>query len=148
MQHQTSLGMTIAVVALGLALGLMLGCGQTPYRAFAVEVASAPPPPDPVAPPAPAGLAAASSGLRTAGLTTGADSGLRARHPQWDLNRVSPTTLATLPGIDANTVAAIVGGRPYKAKRELLRRKILTAAQYARWKDYLVVHRTATKAAD
>lgn len=37
MQHRTSLGMTIAVVALALALGMMVGCGQTPYRAFAVE---------------------------------------------------------------------------------------------------------------
>ncbi len=52
------------------------------------------------------------------------------------------STLRQLPGIDARTVAAVVAGRPYRAKRELVKRRILTSAQYARWKNYLVVHRS------
>ncbi len=146
MQQRTGRGMALVMVELGLGLGLMAGCGQRPYRAFAVEVASAPPPPDAGEAPAAAALGA---GLAPRGAVVAVGtSGLRAQHPKWDLNRVSAATLARLPGIDAATVAAMVGGRPYKAKRELLRRKILTAAQYARWKDYLVVHRGTTKATE
>lgn len=126
------------VVALGAALGLASACGQQPQRVFAVQVAEAPAAGAAAALPAGAGPA-----LRRA-TPTGLD--FKARNRAWDLNAVSVTELEQLPGMDAKTAAAIVAGRPYKAKRELLKRHILSAAQYARWKDYLVVHRARAAA--
>lgn len=136
---------------LALGLGMMAACGQRPYRVFAVQVAGSPPP-DPAPTPRPTvtspAIAAKADPAASFAISAEVSQGeLHARHPQWDLNRASAATLQQLPGIDAATVRALVAGRPYRAKRELLRRKILTPSQYARWKDYLVVHREATSAA-
>jgi len=112
-------------------LGLT-ACGQQPYRVFATQVAWAPAANPPAGAPA----------LATPVAAIADDAGsLKASHPQWDLNQVPLATLMTLPEMDDATAKSIIAARPYKAKRDLLKRKILTAAQYARWKDYLVVHR-------
>jgi len=119
----------------------LAACGQQPYRVFAVQVAWAPkiekpglsgPPPS----------AAAPVQARLAKTDVGA---LTPKHPQWDLNQASAATLSNLPGMDEATLQAMLAGRPYKSKRELVRRRILTAAQYASWKGYLVVHRMRLK---
>lgn len=124
------------ILALLLAWLLLLGSGcQQPYQVFAVQVAHAPaagtavPAPAPADPPSTARSATRWQRLR------------RSRPQALDLNRAPATSLRRLPGMDAATVAAILAGRPYRAKRELVKRNILTPAQYARWKGYLVVHR-------
>lgn len=66
---------------------------------------------------------------------------LEGRHPRWDLNRVSERRLAQLPGMTPVLARQLVAGRPYREKRALLSRRLLTPDQYRRWKDYLVVHR-------
>jgi DNA uptake protein ComE-like DNA-binding protein len=57
------------------------------------------------------------------------------------VNQVGAATLGELPGITPGVAQAIIAGRPYRVKRELLTRRVLTEAEYERWKTYLVVHR-------
>lgn len=66
---------------------------------------------------------------------------LEGRHPHWDLNRISERELTGLPGMTPALAHRLMTGRPYREKRALLSRHLLTPAQYDRWKDYLVVHR-------
>ncbi|MDO4636690.1 MAG: helix-hairpin-helix domain-containing protein [Lautropia sp.] len=58
-----------------------------------------------------------------------------------DLNMASETELAQLPGIGEARAKAIVNGRPYGAKDELKRKKILPASVYAKIKDRIVAHK-------
>lgn len=55
-----------------------------------------------------------------------------------DLNSASERHLVTLPGIDETTAQNIVTGRPYKRKDELVRREVLTEAQYERIKEQII----------
>lgn len=123
-----------------LAAAGLLGCRQQAYRVFAVQLTPA----TTAAASAPATMRAHSrigvrAGARSQGPPAEQD---RDASPAWDLNRVPAATLQLLPGITAATVQAMVDGRPYRAKRDLLKRRILTDAQYAQWKGDLVVHRT------
>jgi competence protein ComEA len=47
-----------------------------------------------------------------------------------DLNTASEKELATLPGIGEVRAKAIVKGRPYRNKRELVQRKIIPESTY------------------
>lgn len=58
-----------------------------------------------------------------------------------DINTASEEELATLHGIGEARARAIVAGRPYKAKDELARRKIVPRSVYDRIKDRIVAHR-------
>ena len=60
----------------------------------------------------------------------------------WALNLAPAKDLAKLPGMNALTLQRILQGRPYASKRDLLRRHVLSPAQYAQWKDKLIVHRS------
>jgi len=120
-----------ALLVLGLACLFAAGCEQ-PYRVFAVQVAAAPN--------GPAGMATAPVGLKGKTGTLEGERGLAGRRTQWDLNEAGVATLGTLPGITPALVGAMIAGRPYRAKRELLTRRILTTSEYGRWKAYLVVH--------
>ncbi|MGH9520142.1 MAG: hypothetical protein ACRD2D_10850 [Terriglobales bacterium] len=113
------------------SMAALMGCGQSPQRVFAVQIASAPP------------AAAAPAATRSA-LPAIVSAAFHPRHPAFDLNAAGLAELESIPGIDARTAAAMVAARPYASKRALLRRGILTTAEYARWKGYLVVHRRKT----
>ena len=65
-----------------------------------------------------------------------------------DINSATPNDFVNL-GIDAATAKKIVDGRPYRSKRDLVTREILTSDQYEKFKDELVARRpgTTTKSA-
>lgn len=61
-----------------------------------------------------------------------------------DLNSATKKELAELPKIGDARSNAIIKGRPYKGKDELVSKKILTADVYAGIKDLVIAKQTAT----
>ena len=55
-----------------------------------------------------------------------------------DINSASKDDLEKLPGIGPATSQKIVAGRPYRAKNELVNKKIITKAEYEKIKDQII----------
>ena len=66
-----------------------------------------------------------------------------AAQGQVDVNSASKEELEALPGIGPALADKIVQNRPYKAKRELVSRKVIPESTYKKVKDQLVAHRTS-----
>ena len=60
-----------------------------------------------------------------------------AKMPAVDLNSASKEDLVKLPGIGDAIADKIIAGRPYKMKSELVAKKIVTKAQYAKFRAHV-----------
>jgi competence protein ComEA len=72
-----------------------------------------------------------------------------ARMPAVDINSASKDDLMKLNGITDETAEKIIAGRPYMSKTELVKKNILTKAEYAKVRSHVIAKQEKTaKAAE
>lgn len=72
--------------------------------------------------------------------TTKTEKTPTAKAEKLDINTATKDQLEALPGIGTAYSQKIMDGRPYKAKNELVAKKIIPQATYDKIKDQIVAH--------
>ena len=80
--------------------------------------------------------------------TSKTSTGKTAPAGKMDINSASASDLEKLPGIGPATSAKIVAGRPYKTKRDLLTKKIVSQSEYDKISDNIIAHQDTSMASD
>jgi len=83
-------------------------------------------------------VVAADKDAKAAAKTPSAAQKSPAAAEKLDLNTATEQQLSELPGIGEARSKAIIKGRPYKGKDELVERKILTQSVYNKIKDQVI----------
>jgi competence protein ComEA len=130
MRYSRLASLTAATLALGL-LAVAPSFGQTPQPATGAKTAP-PPAADSKMAPAPKSDKAAPAAKADTKAAPAAKTDLI------DLNSASAADLEALKGIGKAHSAAIIKGRPYKGKDDLVTRKIITEKEYAEIKDKII----------
>jgi len=68
------------------------------------------------------------------------------RAPAVDINSASKEDLMKLPGISEETAQKIIDGRPYKSKADLIKKQILTKAEYGKVRSRVIAKQEAKTA--
>ena len=89
------------------------------------------------------GVQAKDEAKPSASASASAASGKAKAAPLMDINTASKKDLASLPKIGDARSDAIIKGRPYKAKDELVDKKILTEDVYKEIKDLIIAKQPA-----
>lgn len=89
---------------------------------------------------APQSASTQSSTTTTKTTTTHTRSSKESSGAKLDINAASQQELEALPGIGPATSAKIIQGRPYRAKSDLLKHKIVSRSEYDKIKDEIVAH--------
>jgi len=94
----------------------------------------------------PAGAQESSASQTTTTTTTRTTKKAARTSGKIDINSATKEELEALPGIGPATSQKIIDSRPYSAKSDLVKNKIVSATEYAKFKNSIVAHRTsATK---
>ncbi|HWA59472.1 MAG TPA: helix-hairpin-helix domain-containing protein [Gemmatimonadales bacterium] len=121
-------------VVAALALGLIASAASAQSAASAAPAAKQQPAAQqPAAKPAPAPAAKPATAAMKPAATT-------KKMEMLDLNTATREQLVALPGIGETYADAIIKNRPYKAKSELVSKKVIPAAAYKKVRAHVIAH--------